>query len=105
MLHQLTKASFEPLQDASLKHLTFKTVFLLALALGKRLSEIHAWLNKYVWYKDNYSKVALSPSASFLSQNQLAKEGPESVSTVHGHPDLSPDLGQVLVSRQDPVPG
>ena len=30
VLHQLTKAPFEPLKEASLKHLTFKTVFLLA---------------------------------------------------------------------------
>ena len=29
VLHQLTKAPFEPLREASLKHLTFKTVFLL----------------------------------------------------------------------------
>ena len=34
-LQQLTKAPFEPLKEASLKHLTFKTVFLLALRLGK----------------------------------------------------------------------
>ena len=32
----LTKAPFEPLKDASLKVLTFKTVFLMALASGKR---------------------------------------------------------------------
>ena len=43
VLHQLTKAPFEPLKEASLKHLTFKTVFLLALGSGKRRSEIHAW--------------------------------------------------------------
>ena len=36
VLHQLTKAPFEPLREASLKHLTFKTVFLLALGSGKR---------------------------------------------------------------------
>ena len=36
VLHQLTKAPFEPLKEASLKHLTFKTVFLLALGSGKR---------------------------------------------------------------------
>ena len=30
----LTKAPFEPLKDASLKILTFKTVFLMALASG-----------------------------------------------------------------------
>ena len=35
VLHQLTKAPFEPLKEASLKHLTFKTVFLLALGLAK----------------------------------------------------------------------
>ena len=34
VLHQLTKATFEPLKEASLKHLTFKTVFLLALGQG-----------------------------------------------------------------------
>ena len=35
VLHQLTKAPFEALKEASLKHLTFKTVFLLALGSGK----------------------------------------------------------------------
>ena len=35
VLHQLTKAPFEPLKEASLKHLTFKTVFLLALGSQK----------------------------------------------------------------------
>ena len=48
VLHQLTKAPFEPLKESSLKHLTFKTVFLLALGSGKRRSEIHAWLHKNI---------------------------------------------------------
>ena len=48
VLHQLTKAPFEPLKEASLKHLTFKTVFSLVLGLGKRRSEIHAWLHKNI---------------------------------------------------------
>ena len=39
VLHQLTKAPFEPVKEASLKHLTFKTVFLLALGSGKRRSD------------------------------------------------------------------
>ena len=34
VLHQLRKDPFEPLKEASLKHLTFKTVFLLALGSG-----------------------------------------------------------------------
>ena len=59
VLHQLTKAPFEPLRKASLKHLTFKTVFLLALGSGKRRSEIHAWLNKNIRHQADWSKVSL----------------------------------------------
>ena len=82
VLHQLTKAPFEPLKEASLKHLTFKTVFLLALGSGKRRSEIHAWLHKNIRHQSDWSKVSLYPSSSFLSKNQLAKEGPDSVAPV-----------------------
>ena len=74
VLHQLTKAPFEPLKEASLKHLTFKTVFLLALVSGKRRSEIHAWLYKNIRHQSDWSKVSLYPSPSFLSKSQLAKE-------------------------------
>ena len=74
VLHQLTKAPFEPIKEASLKYLTFKTVFLLALGSGKRRSEIHAWQNKNIRHQSDWSKVSLYPSPSFLSKNQLAKE-------------------------------
>ena len=62
-----------------MKHLTFKTVFLLALGSGKRRSEIHAWQNRNIRHQSDWSKVSLYPSPSFLSKNQLAKEGPDSV--------------------------
>ena len=45
LLHQLTRFILNQLK-ASLKHLTFKTVFLLALGSGKRRIEIHAWQNR-----------------------------------------------------------
>ena len=48
VLHQLTKAPFEPIKEVSLKHLTFKTVFLLVLVSGKCRSEIHAWQNRNI---------------------------------------------------------
>ena len=49
MLYELTKAPLEPMKDTDLKHLTLKTAFLLALASGKRRSEIHTWVaNKYL---------------------------------------------------------
>ena len=95
VLHQLTKAPFEPLKEASLKHLTFKTVFLLALSSGKRRSEIHAWLHKNIRHQSDWSKVSLYPSPSFLSKNQLAKEGPDSVAPVV-IPALEPSLDRSL---------
>ena len=95
VLHQLTKAPFEPLKEASLKHLTFKTVFLLALGSGKRRSEIHDWLHKNIRHQTDWSKVSLYPSPSFLSKNQLAKEGPDSVAPVV-IPALAPTLDKSL---------
>ena len=95
VLHQLTKTPFEPLKEASLKHLTFKTVFLLALGSGKRRSEIHAWLHKNIRHQSDWSKVSLYPSPSFLSKNQLAKEGSESVAPVI-IPALAPTLDKSL---------
>ena len=44
VLNELTKAPFELMKDTDLKHLTLKTTFWLALASGKRRSEIHAWV-------------------------------------------------------------
>ena len=103
VLHQLTKAPFEPLREASLKHMTFKTVFLLALGSGKRRSEIHAWQHKNIRHQSDWSKVSLFPSPSFLSKNQLAKEGPESVAPVV-IPALAPTLDKSLKSDRSLCP-
>ena len=103
VLHQLTKPPFEPIKEASLKHLTFKTVFLLALGSGKRRSEIHAWQNRNIRHQSDWSKVSLYPSPSFLSKNQLAKEGPESVAPVV-IPALAPTLDRSLKSDRSLCP-
>ena len=95
VLHQLTKAPFEPMRKASLKHLTFKTVFLLALGSGKRRSEIHAWLYRNIRHQENWSQVSLYPSPSFLSKNQLARDGPSAVAPVV-IPALAPSLDRSL---------
>ena len=42
VLEALSKSPYEPLQEASFKHLTLKTVFLLAMASAGRRSELHA---------------------------------------------------------------
>ena len=93
VLHQLTTAPFEPLKEASLKH--FKTVFLLALGSGVSRSEINAWLHKNIRHQSDWFKVSLYPSPSFLSKNQLAKEGPDSVAPMV-IPALAPTLDKSL---------
>ena len=55
MLNELTKEPFEPMKN------TLKTAFLLALASGKRRSEIHAWVANKVSNLGQWEKVALFP--------------------------------------------
>ena len=74
VLHQLTKAPFELLWKALLKHLTLKIVFLLALGSGKRRSKIHAWFHRNIRHQEDWSNVSLYPSPSFISKNHLVKE-------------------------------
>ena len=103
VVHQLTKAPFEPMRKASLKHLTFKTVFLLALGSGKRRSEIHAWLYKNIRHQENWSQVSLYPSPSFFSKNQLARDGPSCVAPVV-IPALAPSLDKCLTEDESLCP-
>ena len=103
VLHQLTKAPFEPIKEASLKHLTFKTVFLLALGSGKCRSEIDASQNRNIRHQSDWSRVSLYPSPSFLSKNQLAKEDPDSVAPVV-IPALAPTLDRSLKSDRSLCP-
>ena len=62
------------MKDTDLKHLTFKTAFLLALASSKRRSEIHAWVANKVSNLGQWEKVSLFPSSDFIAKNQLARE-------------------------------
>ena len=82
VLNERTKAPFESMKDTDLKHLTLKTAFLLALASGKRRSEIHTWVANKVSNLGQWEKVALFPSSDFIAKNQLAREGSQSVSPV-----------------------
>ena len=86
-------APFELIKEASLKHLTFKIAFLLAVGAGKHRSEIHAWQNNNIRHQSDWSKVSLYLAPSFLSKKQLAKEGPDSVAPVV-IPALAPTLNK-----------
>ena len=59
-----------------------KAVFLLALGLGKCRSKIHACQSKNIRHQSDWSRVSLYLSPSFLSKNQLAKQSPDSVTSV-----------------------
>ena len=98
VIYQLTKAPFKPLWKASLKHLTFKMVLLLALVSGKSRSVIHAWVNRNIHHQSDWSNVSLCPSPSHLSKNQLARKGLESMAPVV-IPALAPTLDRSL--KQD----
>ena len=103
VLYQFTKAPFEPMGKASLKHYTFETVFLLTLGSGKRRSKIHAWLYKNIRHQENWSQVSLYPSPSFLSKNQLVREGPACVAPVV-IPTLASSLDKSLTEDKSLCP-
>ena len=95
VLLALTKSPFEPLKDAPLKLLTFKTVFLMTLASGRRRGEVHAWTFKSLKHKAGWKEVTVAPSSVFLSKNQLASDGPNVVQPVV-IPALKPILDSSL---------
>ena len=103
ILRQLTNAPCEPMRKTFLKHLTFKTVFLLALSSGKRRSKVHAWLYRNIRHQENWSQVSLYPSPSFLSKNQLARDDPASVAPVV-IPALAPSLDKSLTEDKSLCP-
>ena len=53
VLETMSKSPYEPLREASLKHLTLKTVFLLAMASAGRCCELQALMfdQKYIQFK------------------------------------------------------
>ena len=72
VLEALSKPPYEPLREASFKHLTLKTVFLLAMAAAGRRSELHAlrFDQNYIQFKPKGAGVTLHFSPEFMRKNQ-----------------------------------
>ena len=72
VLEALSKSPYEPLREASFKHLTLKTVFLLAMASAGRRSELHAlrFDKIYIQFKPKGAGVRLYFSPEFMRKNQ-----------------------------------
>ena len=72
VLEALGKPPYEPLREASFKHLSLKTVFLLAMASAGRRSELHAlrFDQNYIQFKLKGAGVTLYFSPEFMRKNQ-----------------------------------
>ena len=64
---------------------------------------MHAWLNRNIRHQADWSKVSLYLSSSFLSKNQLDRDGPDSVAPV-AIPALSPSLDKSLKEDRSVCP-
>ena len=73
VLWSLTKSPYEPLDQASLQFLTWKTFFLLTLASAKWRNKIHALLVEtgHLRFDSSDGSVALLCQPGFLAKNQL----------------------------------
>lgn len=97
VLEALNSAPFEPLAQASLSNTTYKAVFLLALASGRRRSEIHAVAFDSIQYSDVDGSLILYPQIGFLAKTQLAEDGRSCLDPITVPPlsnVLSPDMDE-----------
>ena len=74
-LEALSKPPYEPLREASFKHLTLKTVFLLAMASAGRRSELQVLRLTRITYCSNYkglvSHYTLAQSSCARTRNRI----------------------------------
>ena len=76
VLKALAQPPFEPLGKASLRDLTIKTVFLIAIASGHRRSSLHALSCAPGHIRWEREGVRLVPKPSFIAKNQTASSTP-----------------------------
>ena len=60
--------------NPTLEDITLKTLFLLALATGRRVSELHSFLRRrgFIVFGENYEWVRIYPNPQFLAKNETA---------------------------------
>ena len=91
VLEGLCKAPFEPMERASLKHVCFKTVLLLALTTAKRVSDLQALSVSpdCMRFLNNDSKVLLKPHLGFVPKNRVVPKEPVVLTAFHPPPFAS----------------
>ena len=79
VMEQLLKHPFEPMRSCSLKFLTLKTVFLVALCSGRRRGALAALSLQPQYFRVENAGIRLSTFASFLAKNQRLDFLPQSI--------------------------
>ena len=81
VLSHMCKAPFEPLDKASLFHLSVKTVFLVTLATARRVSEVHAFSidSDHLRFSNLDGSLILRTQLGFLAKKQLPSRAPDSI--------------------------
>ena len=76
VLNALTKSPFEPHDMASIefKLLTFKTVFLLALASGARRGEIHALGQSHIRWSSDGKDIFLRLYVGVMAKTRMTQD-------------------------------
>ena len=80
MLTYLNSSKFEPMCQVSLEAITLKTTFLLALATGKRVSELHALSRQQDYIvKRTDGALILHCNPLFLAKTRLPDTRPKPI--------------------------
>ena len=81
VLSHMCKAPFEPLDKASLFHLSVKTVFLVTLATARRVSEVYAFSidSDHLRFSNLDGSLILRTQVGLLAKNQLPLRAPDSI--------------------------
>ena len=77
VLRYLSKSPFEPIESSTLKNLTMKSIFLLALASGKRRGELQALTREGLSWNEN--KTVVTAVDWTLPLRLKPKEGQETL--------------------------
>ena len=82
VLDALSRPPFEPINSVEIKMLAFKTVFLTALATGRRRGEIRAFSFQRTLWRELDDSIQLVPHPDFLPKNLKATDPNASVKPI-----------------------
>lgn len=100
VLRSLTRGPYEPLEHSSLKLLTHKTAFLIAMCSAKRVGELHALSisPECMRWKPEQAGVTLWPNPYFLPKVLTSQSVNSAIELQAFHPEQSCHMGMDLTT-------